>query len=233
MFAALLLTESAKLTILSGVIVGLSFLVREILREKLKDLKERIADAEKTFSNETSSQALQAQLSSMQIDMQTANSKAALAKARRTENYSKFVLQDQLNVAQRRAQLRNAEESVLRLLRVLPKRTREANIQLFSPLQTKVKQAMAEAIEVEKASSKRKDWGQLALLKTHIMKLALAEIEVALFADGVLKVAKQAREAAEVLYRICNRTWYLLFALGLGLATYANLTHIKGLVGGE
>jgi len=231
-YAVLLLTQDAKLTILSAAIVGASFLFREILRDKLKDLKDRIGEAEKRFSDEANNEGIQAQIESMKMDAATANSKAAVAKARRTENYSQFILQDRLSVASRRGHLKGMEEAVLRLLNALPKPSREKNIQLFAPYRAKVKQAIDEALETEKASSERKDWGQTALLKTHIMKLAFVEIELALFASGALEVAKTAREAAEHLYRICNRIWYLLAALGLGLAVYANLAGIKGLIGG-
>lgn len=228
-----MLTQEAKLTILSAAIVGTSFLVREILRDKLKDLKDRIGEAENRFSDEANNEAIQAQIESMKIDAATANSKAAVVKAHRTENYSQFILQDRLSVASRRAHLKGAEEGVLRLLNALPKRSRKKNVELFASYRAKVKQAIEEALEVEKTSSERKDWGQLALLKTHIMKLAFMQIEVTLFASGALEVAKTVREAAEHLYRICNRLWYLLAALGLGLAIYANLTGIKGLIGGE
>jgi hypothetical protein len=203
------------------------------LREKLKELKERIAEAETTFSTEVSTQALQTQVSKMQMDLDAAHGKAALAKAKRTDNFSHFILQDRLAVATRRAQLGSAEQSVVRLLNVLPKASREANTKNFSSIQSKAKKAIEEAIEAEKASDKQKDWSQSARLKIHIISLAMIEIEVALFADGVLNVARKIREAAEHLYRICNRIWYLLFASGLGLAIYANLAHIKGLIGGE
>jgi hypothetical protein len=233
MCAVLLLTQERKLTILSAAIVGTSFLFREILRDKLKDLKDRIGEAEKRFSDEANNESLQAQIESMKMDAATANSKAAVAKAQRTENYSQFILRDRLSVASRRGHLKGMEEAVSRLLNALPKRSRKKNIQLFAPYQAKVKQAIDEALEAEKASSKRKDWGHTAVLKTHIMKLAFVEIEVTLFAAGALEVAKKVREAAEHLYRICNRIWYLLAALGLGLAVYANLAGIKGLIGGE
>jgi hypothetical protein len=231
--AILLLTQEAKLTILSAAIVGASFLVREILRDKLKDLKDRIGEAEKRFSDEANNEGLHAQLESMKMDAATANSKAAVAKARRTENYSQFILQDRLSVASRRGHLKGMEEAVLRLLNALPKRSRRKSIQLFAPYQAKVKQAIDEALAAEKASSERKDWGQTAVLKTHIMKLAFVEIEIALFAAGALEVAKKVREAAEHLYRICNRIWYVLAALGLGVAVYATLAGVKGLIGGE
>jgi hypothetical protein len=192
-----------------------------------------VAETEKTFSAETSNEALHAQMESMKIDADTANGKAATAKARRTEDYSTSIMRDRLTVTTRRLHLKGTEESVLRLLEALPKRSRNTNIQLFAPLRAKVKEATDEALETEKASMSRKDFGQLALLKTHVMKLAFMEIQVALFAAGALEVAKKVRKSAEYLYRICNRVWYLLAALGLGLAVYANLAGIKGLIGGE
>lgn len=159
--AVLLLTQEAKLTILSAAIVGASFLVREILRDKLKDLKDRIGDAEKRFSYEANNEALHAQMESMKMDAATANSKAAVANARRTENYSKFILQDRLSVTSRRAHLQGAEEGVLRLLNALPRRSREKNIQLFAPYRAKVKQAIDEALEAEKASLERMPLGRI------------------------------------------------------------------------
>jgi hypothetical protein len=89
-----------------------------------------------------------------------------------------------------------------------------------------------EAIKAERDSllpESGKDWDQSGLLKVQIMKLAMVEIQVALFADGVLKVAVKQKEAAEHLYHICKRIEYCLYIVGVTLALFG----IKTLVGGE
>lgn len=221
-----------KLTIFSVALILLTYLFRVILKEWLNDLRERIGSAETLFRTELNSTVLQLQVTKLQMDIDAERGKSALLKAKRTGNFSSFIINDRLAVASRRGKLGESEQSVLRVLKALPRRSRIANMKLFEPIQGKVKEAIEEAIKAEKASllpNSGKDWTDSGLLKIQVMKLALVEILVAVFADGVLKLAVKQREAAEHLYRICKRIEYCLYVVGVGLTLFG----IKTLVGGE
>lgn len=218
---------------LSVVIVCLTYVFRVILKERLKDLKDAVASAETVFNSETSATAIKLQITKMQMDADQRDS-ASLKKAKRTGNFSKFILQGRLDVAQRRAELGIAEQGVIKLLKAFPRRSRNANLKSFSPIREKIKEALSEAQEVERASlTAGNDWSQASLLKLQVLKLALVEIQVALFADPVLKRAAALREAAERLYHLCNRIEYFLYAVGIGIAVYASRAGIKTMLGGE
>jgi hypothetical protein len=65
------------------------------------------------------------------------------------------------------------------------------------------------------------------------MKLAVLEMQVAVFADAALKRAAVVREASERLYHLCTRVEYFLYAVGIGIAVYASRAGIKTMLGGE
>jgi hypothetical protein len=218
---------------LSVVIFCLTFVFRVILKERLKDLKEAIASAEAIFNSETSASAIKLQITKMEMDANQRDS-ASLKKAKRTGDFSKFILQGRLAVAQRRAELGIAEQGVIKLLKAFPRRSGNASLKSFSPIREKVKEALSGALEVERSSLMAgNDWSQSSLLQLQVLKLALVELQVALFADAVLKRAAEVREAAERLYSLCNRIGYFLYAVGIGIAVYASRAGIKTMLGGE
>ena len=168
-----------KLTIFSVALILLTYLFRVILKEWLNDLRERIGSAETLFRTELNSTVLQLQVTKLQMDIDAERGKSALLKAKRTGNFSSFIINDRLAVASRRGKLGESEQSVLRVLKALPRRSRIANMKLFEPIQGKVKEAIEEAIKAEKASllpNSGKDWTDSSLLKIQVMKLALVEI---------------------------------------------------------
>lgn len=217
----------------SVVVVCLTYVFRVIFKEWLKDLKEAVASAETVFNSEMSASAIQLQIAKMQMDADLRDS-ASLKTARRTGDFSKFILQGRLAVAQRRAELGTAEQSVIRLLKAFPRRSRNASLKSFSPIREKVKEALSEAQEVERSSlTAGNDWSQSSLLKIQVLKLAFVELQVTVFADAVLKRAAEVREAAERLYSLCKRVEYFLYAVGIGIAVYASRAGIKTMLSGD
>jgi hypothetical protein len=136
---------------LSVLIVCLTYIFRVIFKEWLKDLKEAVASAETVFNSEISASATRLQITKMQMDAEQRD-KAALSKAKRTGDFSKFILQDRLALVQRRAGLGTAEQSVIRLLKAFPRRNKNAWLKAFSPIREKIREAIAEAQEVERSS---------------------------------------------------------------------------------
>jgi hypothetical protein len=222
--------DHPKLTIVSVVTIVLTYLFRVVFKEWLKDLQDRITAADSLFRTELSASALEAQLTAMKIDQDNAMG-SALAKAKRTKDYSQFILKERMAVMKRRAELGSMEEGTMRLIKALPRNA--LFLKSFVPIQEEVKKQTGAAIEAEKASSVSKDWGESAKLQIHIMQLAFTQIQVAVFAGEVMKRATEVREAAEILNRKCNQIGYFLYALGLALAVYANLKGIKTVIGGE
>src|SRR5580704_16796695 len=168
--------DHPKLTIVSIVIIVLTFLFRVVFKEWLKDLQDRITAADSLFRTELSASALEAQLTAMKIDQDNAMG-SALPKAKRTKDYSQFILKERMTVMKRRAELGSMEEGTMRLIKALPRNA--LFLTSFVPIQEAVKEQTGAAIEAEKASSASKDWGVSAKLQIHIMQLAFTQIKVA------------------------------------------------------
>jgi hypothetical protein len=147
--------DHPKLTIVSIVIIVLTFLFRVVFKEWLKDLQDRITAADSLFRTELSASALEAQLTAMKIDQDNAMG-SALAKAKRTKDYSQSILKERMTVMKRRAELGSMEEGTMRLIKALPRNA--LFLKSFVPIQEKVKEQTGAAIEAENASLASKDW---------------------------------------------------------------------------
>ena len=220
-----------RLTVISFLIIFLTFVFREIFRDWLKELRDGVSSAENLFRNELGQANLTLQLTQMQTDLKAQQNKSAVLRAKRTHNFSKIINEELGAMKKRVYELGQMEQSTERLLKPLPRGARELRKE-FQKLREKVKHVTVASFETEKSLT-GKDWPESALVLVKIMELAFTEVQIAVFADRVLTYAKTVRDAAGKLYWFCNWIGYTLYVVGISLGLYANLSGIKHMMGME
>jgi G3E family GTPase len=206
----------------------MTFVFKEILKSRAQELRDQVSSAENLFLNETDLSNIRLQLAQMEMDFKAAQNRSIVARAKRTHDFSKIIKEDLMAMRKRRNELGQAAQSTERLLKPLPRGARALRGG-FETLKEEVKHVTAASVETEK-SLDGKDWPQSAMVKIKIMELAMMEVKIAVFADRTLTYAMTVRDAAEKLFRLCNRISYALYILGIALGLYAHLAGIRHLM---
>jgi len=218
------------LTIISVVIVYFTFLFKDVLRERLKELSESLESAENLFRSELGFGGLSSmvQTISMQVlSLRQLQLKSEAEKRKREADYSETIPLERAAVANIRSHLVASFDAVCRLLEKLPRIAgdlREKGDQLKVELSV-----LNEEVNLGLKGPVPTDWTGVSQLKLLSAKVTIKEVDVALFGDAVLTRARQAKEVSEKVYRLCNWASYILYTLGLVLAWYANRHGISSL----
>jgi hypothetical protein len=205
--------------------VLLTFVIKEVLRDSLKDLHDSVAQAEAQFRTESgqsgfSVQALldqqQRQILRLQDDKRRDDPLQKPTRAHCSGRGSEKIAW---------AKVYADFDAVSRLIDKLPSGTTD-----IRKLRTEVQASIGTTKEQANSILNTKtsdDVSRFAVAKTSILFACTQEIAIIILGDVALKRAQQVEEATEYLIRCCTRaTWVLgIFALMLGL--YAAVTGMK------
>jgi hypothetical protein len=220
------------LAIISALILVLTYFVKDMFKERARDVAASAASAENLYRTESGQSTLSLQL--MQIGQQISvlrqvNEPQVVGEER---DYSDTIRLDSLRARQMSADLKSEVASLSRLIDGLPSDEAKEFKRRLEQLKPDIEKADQQVEEALKPSAKQ-DWTRLAQVKIGVVVPLLARLPVLILGDAVLTSIQRTRESAERLYRFSQWASYVLYAIGVALGLYAALSRIKGLGAGE
>ncbi len=213
--------------IASGVILILTFIVKEILKENLKGLHDSVAQAESQFRTESGQLTVAGQILLVQQQAETFKFQEEALKKTPDPNrdYSALIAQDIVSAQQAVSQLNSEFDTVSRLIDALPPEERELR-QIRDTLRTSVERVVR---DTQGALTPRPDHnvGRFVQVKMAMVMAFLEELPVVMLGDSALTTAQRVEGESERWIRVCSRAIYVLGLLGLSLGLYAAIAGIK------
>jgi len=209
-----------RLTIAGFVIVIVTFIFGRVLTDELKDSVDSLTTAENVYRQEIGTSTTATQLANLQMQA-NATSQKLLLQENKYKDYSLVVTQDLATLQQVKSELNLDMDDVSRLLDQLPPGAKDlrATKQTVKAQVDSVNQSVADVSKPTPVN----DLSRAVKVKLSILPLVIAEVQVFVFGDAVLTREKAVREAREKLYGFCKLAGYTFYALGIGLALYAQL----------
>ncbi len=216
-------TKIAKrFAIASVIIIALTFVVREMLKEKLKDIHDSAAKAEAQFRTESGQTVISLELlvSQEQAELQRLQDQKAAGK--KIEDYTTLIAQATTQAQQALSDINVDFDSASRLIDALPSPDLR---KLREQVRTPIDKMNMEVTQTLKPSPDH-DLVRFVKVKVAMILTLLQAIPVAILGDQALTVAHRVQEATERGIRFCS--WFIGFLafLGFGLGLYAAITGI-------
>jgi hypothetical protein len=212
-----------RLAIASVLLIISSYIVKEVLKENLKELHDSLASAESQFRAELDQSAISLQLINVQQQIESIKLEAGSKDPHR--DFSALIAQDILQAQQAKAHLDADFDGVSRLIEKFPSAATDLR-KLRDQVREQIEKVDKQIDEMLKPKPEH-DLGRFVEVKMAMVFALVDEIPVAVLGDATLTAAHQVQEATERLIRICTWTIYVLFFLGAALALYAAVTGIK------
>ncbi|MGA2608324.1 MAG: hypothetical protein ABSH01_12825 [Terriglobia bacterium] len=224
--------HSTTWTLLGAGLVFLTFVVKEIFSEHLKDLGGALNNAESVYTLHQDSDLLwaklmemEAQLAALEDKLDPAGPVSGKTVTNRLQNAIKMVGDLMSNS-------KIWFDQVSRLLERLPSRHKSLRI-ARDQLATEIKK-VEDAVKAAKAASGSTTPGkdspnQAAGISDKVgevlelVNVTILQVKIAVFTDQVLETVRTAQKRADSQYKWCARTSYLLYAIGWALALIAQL----------
>lgn len=213
------------LAIASAVILLLMFIIKEILKDQLKEVHDSVTVAESQFRLESGQSVIQLQLLTAQQELEDAKLLADKESGKKTADYSSLIAKDTATARQALAHMNTDFESVSRLIDAFGSRAKD-----LRKLRDNTKVAVEETnknVEGILKPNPQHNVGRFVEVKIAMVMALMQEIPTAVLADTTLTAAHRLEEASEYLIEVCTRAiWCLgIFVLLLGL--YAAATGRK------
>jgi len=214
-----------RLAIATAVIALLIFVVKEILKENLKELHDSLASAETQFRNESGQTTISMQILLAQQQIQNLQLQAQAGRNDPQHDYSAMIAQDTITVQQIQANVNSDFDSTSRLIDKLPSGAQDLR-QLRDQTRTQLAKTDEQVKDMLKPTPAHDVW-RLISVKVAMVQAVIQILPVAVLGDRALTRAQQAQEATETLIRLCSLTVYFLVFFGMALGLYAILTGTK------
>jgi len=215
------------LTIIGAAILLLTYTLKEVVKEKTKDRADALRFAEAQYRSDLG-------LSTLQINdivLRQIDQIGEINRIKQTQpgnqDYSKIIKNDEAVAQQLLGSLNSDFGSVARFIDSFPSGAvdlRQAR-DLLRPNVEKIRNDVSELLKPVNSH----DWDRAVQVKLGIVMVGTQVIPVAVLGDQLLTRSKEVQEACDKLYRLSGWTSYFLYAVGVILALYANLSGIKGL----
>jgi len=216
--------KTAKiLTVASLVIMLLTYIVKEMLKDNLKGFHDSLVSAEAQYLTELDQSTISLQIMNLQQQIELAKLETGDKGPRR--DFSAQIPHDILEAQQAKAHLDASFDSVSRLIDKFPSRASD-----LRNLREKVRQQVQQIDNQIGDRLKPKpehDFQRFVEVKMATAFALLAELPVAALGDITLTAAHRVQDATAKLIRICTWVIYGLFFLGAALALYAALIGVK------
>jgi len=213
------------LAVASALILLLIFVVKEILKENLKEVHDSLASAETQFRNENSQSAISLQILTTQQQIENLGMQSKTGHKNTRLDYSDQITQATLVAQQAQTHLNASFDSVSRLIDRLPSGERELR-RLCEQTREQVKQADQQVNDMLKPRPDH-DVGRFVQVELAVVMALGQELAVIILGDMALTEAQQVLEAAETLIRLCTLALAVLGCLLLVLGLYAAVAGIK------
>jgi len=206
---------------MSAALLLLTYVVKEVLRENLKELQSSLASAEAQFRTELDQSTISLQIFRVQQQMESLRLEKETGPKDLHRDFSALIAQDTSRARQAEAHLDSSLDSVSRLIDKLPSGARDLR-KRRDEVRQEVKKTHEQVGELLKPKPEQ-DVIRLVGVKIAIVLALVQELPVAVLGDAALTAAQRLQEAAERLVRVCTWATYILFVVGLGLGLYATL----------
>ncbi len=219
------------LTIISAAVLLLTYIAKEVVKEKTKDQADSLRSAEALYRSELGLSSLETHdLVFRVINQINEINQINKTQSVKDRDYSDVIKNDVVIAQQILGDVNSSFDSVSRFIDKLPSGADDLRQgrETLRPSVDKINKEASDALKTSPAH----DWTRAVQVKLLIVVLATEEMVVTELGDGVLTRSQQVQEACDKLYRFSGWAATFLFVAGVVLAVYANLSGIKGL-GGE
>ena len=212
-----------RLAVASVLLIISSYIVKEILKENLKELHDSLASAESQFRAELDQSIISLQVLAVQQQIESLKLETGSKDPHR--DFSALITQDIPQARQAKAHLDASFDGVSRLIDKFPSGASDLR-KMREQVRQEVEKIDQQVEDMLKPRPEH-DLGRFIEVKLATVSALVGEISVAVLGDATLTGAKRVQEATEKLIRVCTWTIYVLFFLGSALALYAAITGIK------
>lgn len=205
------------LVIVSAVLAIVSYGLKELAKERVKDLGDGVQSAESQYLTEQRQSIVSLRLWQDELNQQIREIREAQAvhPDKQTVDYTDVIRTNLTQLQSIFGDLDMDYGSVSRLLDSLPRHGGALRKQL-EQLRPGIDEIKQRVDETAKPSPKH-DWTRLVEIKLMIARVAITETPVLLVGDAALTGAHKTREAAERLYHLLQWVCYGLFTMGVAL----------------
>lgn len=211
--------------IASAVILLLTFLFKEVVKENLKELHEALVRAESQFRTENGQSVISLQILDAQEQIENFKLQGDAGKKGANRDFSALIAQDTARAQEASAHLNSDFDSVSRLIDALPSGAKDLR-QLRDETRASVDKANKQVNEMLKPKPAH-DRGRFVEVKIAMVMALLQELPVVILGDAAQTAAHRVQAASEYLIGVCSRAIYFLGFLALSLGLYAAVTGIK------
>ncbi len=225
--------RAKTLTIVSAVILVLTYTAKDMVKERTKDLSDSLRSAEALYRTQSGQTGLSVQdLAYRQIGQINQINQIKDTHPEESErDYSDIIRSDLVTGQQVLGDLHVDFDNTSRFIDKLPSGASDLR-QARDQIHKNIDDIDKEVADLFKASPKH-DWVRAVGVKLGIVMTATTEIPVLTLGDAVLQRAHQVQEANDKIYGLMVWLSYLLYIGGVALAVYANLSGIRSSLGSD
>lgn len=219
------------ITIIGAVILFCTYTLKDVIKEKTKDVSDALQRAEDLFRTEGGQSLLSVHDLNFRMTDEFNQINQLEKNQLLTSDYSNVIRNDLLMAQQMQGNLNTDFDSVSRFLDKFPSGNGDLLAQRDT-LRPNIQKTNQQVSELLAKSPQGHDWVRFVQVKLAVVLAAAQEIPVAILGDAVLTRAKQIRERADKIYAFADWGSYCFYILGIGLGLYANLSGAT-ILGGE
>jgi hypothetical protein len=219
------------LIITSAVVCFLTFLARDFIKERTKDIADSLQSAENMYLSESAESTRSTQDLTFRITGQLSE----INRIKETDpkhDFSPIIRTDLLICQQVRGDLNGDFDALSRFLDKLPYRADDLKKERENLKSSIDKINQQVSVWITDSSDKRNDWVRASQIKLAIALAGTQEIPVAVLGDAVLTRSREIRERAEKTYQVARWSTLTLIVMGILVALYGALSGTK-VLGGE
>jgi hypothetical protein len=213
------------IAVVSAILLFLTFVIKEVLKDSLKDLHDSVAQAESQFRIESGQSDFSVQMLLRQQQDEILKLQEDKRRNELGENLPALIAQDTASARLAWANVNANFDAVSRLIDRLPSGAKDLR-QLRETVRTSISYTNDQANKALNAKT-TDDVNRFVVVKGESVIALLQKIDVILLGDAALTRAHQVQEATEYLIGTCTRASWVLGILGAALGIYSAVTTIK------
>ena len=210
------------LAITSAILLALTFVIKEIFKEQLKDLRDSIASAQSQFQNQSDQSSLHIQILTAQQQIEAANMR--LVHGDPHHDYTPEIQLATAEARQVQAQLHADFDVVSHFIDSIPLGGQLR--QLRDQLSPSIQQA-DNSVNAALASKSTLGIDRWVMAKTATVMALVGELPVVVLGGVAKSVAERVQARIEKLITLCNWALWVFGLSGAGLAVYSAAKGVK------
>jgi hypothetical protein len=209
---------ATRLAIASAVLLALTFVIKEIFKEQLRDIRDSLTTARTEFQSQSDQSSLHIQILAAQQQIELANMN--LARGDPHHDYTPETQQATAEARQAQAQLHADFDAVSRLIDSVPfggqlRQLRDQARQTIDQTDNSVNATLTGS------STSTEGPGRWVMAKTATVMALIAELPVIILGGAAKDAAERVQQWIEKLIRICNWALWVFGLSGAGLGIYS------------